>query len=503
MEFSDFYAGAGGWSLGMALAGHEAAMSAEIWRTANATRGFNLGRTEPKIDIRALSPSDVPDSPIIVGSPPCTQFSYANRGGGGDMADGLVDVRSFLTIVREKNPEFWVMENVPRLSGILRELLLPGGDLYEFVDLFDSIDDFDMSDWGVPQRRRRCIAGRYPREALMAMRGRRAPTLGEVLEGVRTGRDVVWNFSPEIVTDRDAGSLLTLEEARINAEKKTNHPIYNDMAFPDDQDRPSRTVTATCTKVSRESVVVPVGSGRYRLLSVREAAALQSFPLSYQFVSTGRSDRIKMAGNAIPPLFTYAMALAMKGESFPDLMPVFSPAGGLAPEPRPEPLERRPRRPGRPFRAAIASLRFKSAMAFELRNTDEGWSVVYHTGGVGSKTLRDDAFVKALEGHAFRVMVKAYDPAEISHAWEAADFGPEAANPNHPFHVADHLGEVAERMASTMPSDLAEAAVAAAYRSAGLDASRKALSNATMIAAGFAVATYFNSMIGQDRRIAA
>lgn len=111
MRFSDFYAGAGGWSLGMSLAGHEPVMSAEIWRAANATRGFNLGRVEPEIDIRSLLPDEVPDAPIIVGSPPCTQFSYANRGGNGDMADGLVDIRSFLTIVREKKPDFWVMED--------------------------------------------------------------------------------------------------------------------------------------------------------------------------------------------------------------------------------------------------------------------------------------------------------------------------------------------------------------------------------------------------------
>lgn len=500
MQFSDFYAGAGGWSLGMSLAGHEPAMSAEIWRTANATRGFNLGSVEPEIDIRALSPSDVPDSQIIIGSPPCTQFSYANRGGGGDMADGLVDVRAFLTIVREKKPEFWVMENVPRLSGILRELLLPGGELYEFAALFDSIDDFDMSDWGVPQRRRRCIAGRYPREALLAMRGRRAPTLGEVLAGVRSGRDVVWDFSPEVVTDRDPGFLLTWEEARINEEKKTNHPIYNDMSFPDDRNRPSRTVTATCTKVSRESVVVPEADGRHRLLSVRETAALQSFPLSYQFVSTGRSDRIKMAGNAIPPLFTFAMGLAMKGESFPEAMPRFVPVGGLSPEARPESAERRPHREGRAFRAAIKGLRFKSAMAFELRNTDAGWSVVFHTGGTASKTLRDPDLPQSGQ---FEARWHFADPEAMTRAWEAGDYDPHGSNLAHPFHVADSIGSAALALSAKIPDDLAEDMVRKAYRSAGLEAPRKALANARAISAGFVAARQFNLFATQDRRMAA
>lgn len=499
MKFSDFYAGAGGWSLGMSLAGHEPAMSAEIWRTANATRGFNLGTVEPVIDIRALSPADVPDSPIIVGSPPCTQFSYANRGGGGDMADGLVDVRAFLNIVREKRPEFWVMENVPRLSGILREMLLPAGDLYEFADLFDSIDDFDMSDWGVPQRRRRCIAGRYPREALLAMRGRRAPTLGEVLVGVRDGYDVVWSFSEDTVVGCDHGAVLTWEEARINEEKKTNHPIYNDMSFPDDQSRPSRTVTATCTKVSRESVVVPTEEGRHRLLSVREAAALQSFPLSYQFVSSGRADMIKMAGNAIPPLFTYAMGLAMNGESFPSSMPRFAPAGGLAPEARPEPAERRPHRAGRSFRAAIKGLRFKSAMAFELRNTDGGWSVVFHTGGTSSKTLR------AFDFPEWRSEARLLPPdtALMTRAWESGDYDPTNPNSDHPFHVADRIGAFALGLAPAISDGLAQDMVKKVYSRAGLAASGKALANARAIAAGLIVSRDFNRFAKQTHLIAA
>lgn len=497
MDFSDFYAGAGGWSLGMTLAGQVPGMSAEIWRTANATRGFNLGRVEPEIDIRRLCPSDVPDSRIIVGSPPCTQFSYANKGGGGDMADGLVDIRSFLTIIREKKPEFWVMENVPRLSGILRELLLPGADLYEFANLFESIDDFDMSEWGVPQRRRRCIAGRYPREALLALRGRRAPTLGEVLIGVREGRDVVWNFSPAVVTDRDAGFSLTWEEARINREKKTNHPIYNDMAFPDDPGKPSRTVTATCTKVSRESIVVPDGVGGWRLLSVRETAALQSFPLSYQFVSTGRSDRIKMAGNAIPPLFTYAMGLAMNGESFPDEMPSFAAHGGLAPEARPERGEKRAHRLGRPFRAAIPELRFKSAMAFELRNTDGCWSIVFHTGGVSSKTLYPADLAAAAETLPY-VRIPGMEGERMTHMWETSTNGPA-----HPFMVADLLGRVSVGYRQSAGRDRFEAAVRFAYERAGLSPSKKALENADGIAAGLAVAASFNEMMNSYGRIAA
>lgn len=494
MIFSDFYAGAGGWSLGLTLAGHKASMSAEIWPTANTTRAFNLGTQEAAIDIRRLDPLEVPDSRIIVGSPPCTQFSYANKGGNGDITDGLVDIRSFLRIIEVKKPEFWVMENVPRVSGILRELLAPGGELNEFAHLFDSIDDFDMSHWGVPQRRRRCIAGRYPREALMALRGRRAPTLAQVLEGCRTGVDAVWGTTVDVVSDRDPGNSLRWEEARINEEKKNNHPIYNDMAFPDHQDRPSRTVTATCTKVSRESIVVPDGDGGYRLLSIRETAALQSFPLSYQFASKGRSDRIKMAGNAIPPLFTYAMGLAIDGKSFPEELPSFHAVGGIVADAPMEKTERRAPKVDRPFKAAIRALRFKSAMAFELRNTAGRWEVIFHTGGVGSWVLAAD-----LIAHAARPLGWRWPHWNMFNAQEAMTLAWVTSTDceHHPFRVADALGAISQKVIIGRPE--AEHVVRTVYLMCGSEPSAKALANAPRIAAGIVLAAQFNKTIKQER----
>src|SRR5690606_3670485 len=198
--------------------GFDASMSAEIWPVANRTREWNFGSAENDIDIRKLDPSVVPDCDIIVGSPPCTQFSFANKGGNGDLEEGMVDIRSFLRIIQEKQPRYCVMENVPRTADILRTELQEGGALAEFSELFTSIDVFDMSDWGVPQRRRRCIAGNYPREALMALRGRRPPTLAEVVAGCSSGVDPVWGHAHAKVTDNEPSGVLNWEEERINRE---------------------------------------------------------------------------------------------------------------------------------------------------------------------------------------------------------------------------------------------------------------------------------------------
>jgi len=462
-------------------------MSGEIWQAANSVRAWNFGREEPTVDVRELDPSNVPDCEVIVGSPPCTQFSFANRGGNGDIADGMKDVRAFLRIVREKNPRWWIMENVPRLAGILRSELAPGGSLADFADLFCYIDDFDLSEWGVPQRRRRCIAGRYPRDALIAMKGRRAPTLGEVLEACRIGFDPVWGERVGSVTDNEPGASLSWEEERTNREKKSNHPIYNDMAFPDPLDRPARTMTATCTKVSRESVVVADGRGGHRLLSVRETAAIQSFPLSYQFAGASRSDRIKMAGNAVPPLFTYFVGLAVSGLRPPEKLPFFDPARGIAASASPETGSSRSSRKGRGFRAAIASLRFKSGMSFEINNTDGAWKIVFNSGGpgkavvVGPRSLSTAASVLG-QAEAYRF---GFSDTDIQDAW---DHSRDCSS--HPYRIADAISS------SVVPykdSEAAERAVRLLYSSTGKEASAKAIANARMIAAGILLAEEFNS----------
>ena len=496
MLFADFYAGAGGWTLGLSLAGHESVLSAEIWSAANRARAWNLGTEDKAIDVRAFDPSSAPRCSLVVGSPPCTQFSYANRGGNGDIEDGLADVRAFLRIVRAMDPEYWVMENVPRLTGILAEELAPGGRLEEFADLFASVDDFDMSEWGVPQRRRRCIAGRYPREALLALRGRRAPTLGQVLSATAEGRDPVWGSSGLPVTDNDPGLSLTWEESRINEEKKRNHPIYNDMAFPDAPGRTARTVTATCTKVSRESIVVPDGRGGHRLLSVRESAAVQSFPLSYQFAGASRSDRIKMAGNAIPPLFTYFVGLAVAGKEAPATLPSFTPVRGTATDAPLENAARRAHRPGRPFRAAIRGLRYKSGMSFELRNGKDGWEVVFNSGGPGRpKTAGPALIALAAARLPSAVLPEGFDATVTQAAWEES-----RDCSAHPFRVADRIGEAARH-----PVDSVRAAEAlkVLYEGLGLDVPAKAGRNAGSIAAGIAVAAAFNKAAEAEKAEAA
>lgn len=160
----------------------------------------------------------------------------------------------------------------------------------------------------------------------------------------------------------------------MNREAKSFHPVYNNMEFPDSLNEPSRTVTATCTRVSRESIVVAdKRNNGYRRLSIRERASLQSFPVTYQFYGRSHSQKVKMIGNAVPPLFSWFVGLAAKGlapdiankrpnvldfMAFPKVPATITLPHGIG---KTYPAQRR-------FRSAINGLRFKSGMRFELAN---------------------------------------------------------------------------------------------------------------------------------------
>lgn len=393
----DLYSGIGGWSLGLSMAGIDVIASYEWWDKANRTNKANNNHLATEADIRKLSLDDLPKNiDIVVGSPPCTQFSYANRGGSGDIEDGLKDIANFLSIVDRVKPKFWAMENVPRVAKIIQTELLSGGCLHQFANLNPSIQLVDMCEWGVPQKRQRCIVGNFDFELLKAYRSKtKGRTLGDVINALK--HDPVIDPCYEVLLDRnklqdhDLEPVLSWEEVRINRNLKTFHPVYNDMSFPDSIKRAARTVTATCTRVSRESIVIsaPESEGEFRRLTIRERGCLQGFPIGYQFFGDTYSQKLKMIGNAVPPLFTFYIAQAMleipvERQLLPSAgIRIFNPSQTQPPQTVPDKIGRT-FRPDRKFRAAIPNLRFKSGVRFELVNSfvDDmpNWQIHFYFG---------------------------------------------------------------------------------------------------------------------------
>jgi DNA (cytosine-5)-methyltransferase 1 len=76
-------------------------------------------------------------------------------------------------------------------------------------------------------------------------------------------------------------------------------------------DRVSPTITTGCFNPSKGRFLHPE---EHRAITLREAALLQSFPPEYQFpVGLGKVKLAEMIGNALPPAFIRAHALALYG----------------------------------------------------------------------------------------------------------------------------------------------------------------------------------------------
>src|SRR5262249_20941685 len=138
---------------------------------------------------------------LVVGSPPCTDFSFSNRGGSGDVAKGLEHVLRFLEIVSHIRPRFWAMENVPRLATFLFEHRSRYRLLNRFAHVLETANFriLDASTFGLPQRRLRAVIGNIPFELLTEYSHTCAKsTLGGTIDSLRVDPVKDINFGLEL-----------------------------------------------------------------------------------------------------------------------------------------------------------------------------------------------------------------------------------------------------------------------------------------------------------------
>lgn len=208
----DFFAGAGGLSLGLEQAGFDVVLAVDRdgYHVATHKRNFPHGAvlcasvTElTGSGIRELLDTDR-EIDLIAGGPPCQGFSNMGVRDASDPRNTLVD--EYVRLIAELKPRAFIMENVPgmqtggtadifdRAVGRLRSL---GYNLTEPVRTLNAID------FGVPQKRERLfvlgvridVGGQadYPTAASLLQPTR--PTVAEALAGLPTFAE-----SPELLT---------------------------------------------------------------------------------------------------------------------------------------------------------------------------------------------------------------------------------------------------------------------------------------------------------------
>jgi DNA (cytosine-5)-methyltransferase 1 len=378
MRIIDFFCGAGGFSEGFRQQGFNIIMGVDNWRPAVETHNLNHGLNDVPMDILDFEKGweaideRIPDTEIIIGSPPCVDFSMSNRAGKSYKGLGIRLIESYLRIVvvkkLKKNSilKAWLMENVPNSRNFVQETYsLRELDLIEWakeegvkigvdevvIRVKNNGDIFNAAEYGSPQGRKRFICGEIIDTGEFP-----TPIITHSKDGKENLARFVWLSdirrsmpSPIDKSKRKSWSDPNYSDLKVKANEltdhfydtgvyrvewekakylKTNHPFMGKMQFPEGEERTSRTVMATRSSSTREALIYPSeynrkGDGEYRLPTIREAASLMGFPYHYQFTTSSEGSKWRLIGNAVCPHMASALAKEVRKKAF-DLPPIIN-----------------------------------------------------------------------------------------------------------------------------------------------------------------------------------
>ena len=117
-------------------------------------------------------------------------------------------------------------------------------------------------------------------------------------------------FNNQLLAEERAGRRIELGSDEYKALRSSYVPPYDPGKFPNkwrkmEPDEPARTLMAHLGKDSYSHI--HYDSEQARVISVREAARLQSFPDGFRFSGT-MNPALRQIGNAVPPLLAYELA---------------------------------------------------------------------------------------------------------------------------------------------------------------------------------------------------
>jgi DNA (cytosine-5)-methyltransferase 1 len=319
----DLFSGCGGLTLGLKQAGFRVIGAVEVDELAVET--YRVNHSEVKVWPRKIQEVTAKEMmrklkletgklDLLAGCPPCQGFStMTTLNGKRYMRDSRNELLfEFLRFVRVLKPKVVMMENVPRLGGNWR--------MRKFIRVLRSLGYvdpqckvLDASQYAVPQRRRRMIllASRLG-PLRFAKPAKVQRTVESTLMSVswRTmKRDLLHNLpeqrTPKMLkqikaTPKDGGSRSDLgRKFRLKCHRHFSgfKDVYGRMAWKD----VAPTITGGCCNPSKGRFLHP---DKDRCISLREAAMLQSFPVTYFFsIKRGKFPAAQMIGNALPPEF--------------------------------------------------------------------------------------------------------------------------------------------------------------------------------------------------------
>lgn len=305
---------------------------------------------------------------IIIGGPPCQAYSIAGRvrdknGMSEDYRNYLFE--HYLAVVNRYKPKFFIFENVPGMLSAMPdgtpipELIKRDAQKigYEIVDNIKGMAQFDISDFGVAQNRKRIILLGVNREQvpeykkvfeefynvlMNSYKAKKKITLEECIGDLpkimplkeidikkrlshQKEETVSWHVPryhnskdvevfKMLAHDIESGQCKYTNSQELNkiyeqiTGKKTSVHKYHVLR----KDKPSTTILAHLHKDGLR--FIHYDSMQARSITVREAARIQSFEDDFNFIGP-QGAAYQMIGNAVPPKFAKCIANAI-GELF-------------------------------------------------------------------------------------------------------------------------------------------------------------------------------------------
>ena len=350
------FSGGGGLDLGFKKAGYDIIWAIDNNPNAVETYRVNLGNHIICEDITKIDPATIPHADVVIGGPPCQSYSLAGKRNVEDARGQLV--WQYIRIIDSVKPQAFLFENV---QGLLSAKNSKGKKIinllkHSFEEIGYSVNAklINAADYGVPQKRKRVLIvgilnGQkfvFPKE-----------THGDVSLGLKryvSVKEAIGDLPAASVNENDLlkykiAPFSSYQICMRDSDSVTEHfipkmsnldkyiishvkPGGNYMDIPSDvpsqrirrlqrdgghttcygrmlPDEPSYTIN---TYFNRPNVGCNIHYAEDRLITVREALRLQSFPDSYVIVSSSKQGRNLIVGNAVPPLLAEVMATELK-----------------------------------------------------------------------------------------------------------------------------------------------------------------------------------------------
>jgi DNA (cytosine-5)-methyltransferase 1 len=303
------FSGGGGLDLGLSFAGFKSLVVSDIKDTFITTIKYNLPHVKlyagDAINLNGTLLTDIVDNKnidLMAAGPPCQSFSILGR------RKALKDPRGKLTIkyfklIAEVKPKSFIFENVPGILTVNNGK--DWSDLLHFVKKTTGYSihfkKLNSVNYGIPQIRERVVLVGFRKDIDDSAFFFPDRTFGQYTEFLQGESPSIWAL--ENVEGLPNHKIRQHGNQVKNRYKKIPQGGRDIIDHTDriNPIKPSGTVLVGSSAGGGRPHIHPFEP---RVITVREAARLQSFPDWYIFYGS-TTDQYRQVGNAVPPLLAY------------------------------------------------------------------------------------------------------------------------------------------------------------------------------------------------------